>query len=99
MPTDEEKSAAAHQKLQNAIRNKHVIFFPTSIDGWANNSNLVSYYPDTTPEGERIIIRTGKDSFKNFFVWLSDSLKDSVNNGTQKVFRLPQPEGFDMDRC
>ncbi len=99
MPTDEEKSTAAHRKLQNAIRNKHVIYFPTSIDGWANNSNLVSYYPDTTPNGERIIIRTEKDSFKNFFVWLSDSLKDSVNNGTQKDFRLPQPEGFVIERC
>ena len=98
MPTDEEKTASARRMLQDAIKKKHVVYFPTSIDGWANKTNLLSYYPDTTPIGERLIIHTGKDSFKNFFVWLSDSLKASVNNGGQKDFRLPAPEGIPVER-
>lgn len=97
VPTDKEKSDSAHRKLQNAIKNKHVIYFPTSIGDWADRQHLASYYP-LDMEGNRLVLRPGKDNFKDVFKWLSDSLGKSIKNGAQREMRLPNPEGFIIER-
>lgn len=99
LPTDDEKESSAKRKLHSAIEGGHVIFFPTSIGGWADKKFLSSYYPESVPEGKKSVLSPQKGEFKAAFRWLSNSLIASVKNAQPtREFKLPDPEGFTIER-
>lgn len=88
-PTDNALSGDAHQRLQEALRNNKVNFFPMGI-GDADIQNLKSY---TLNNGSGIVLQANKNNFKEAFVWLSKSMVVASNSsvGTNQITPPPLP--------
>ena len=71
-PTDTNLEAAAKNKLQEAIRNKKVVYMPMGIGGGADTNKLQSYYPSEAPS--KPVLKADAKNFKEAFVWLSTSI-------------------------
>jgi uncharacterized protein YegL len=71
-PTDEYLEKDTREKLQQAIRNKKVVYLPMGIGENADIAKLQSYYPDEATS--RPVLKASATNFKEAFSWLSDSL-------------------------
>ena len=71
-PTDTIKEAFAKKRLQNAIANKGVVYIPMGIGAGADKNKLQEYYPPDA--ASRPVLTANASSFKEAFVWLSNSV-------------------------
>ena len=76
-PTDTEKESAAKSRLQEAIRDKKVVYMPMGI-GSADTAKLQSYYPPET--AAKTVLKADAAHFREAFVWLSSSLSVISNS-------------------
>ena len=88
-PTDIERENAAKVHLQNAIKNKKVVYIPVSIGSNTDIAQLQSYYPvDATA---RPVLHTSADQLKEVFLWLVHCLpctrRDTATSGD--ILQLP----------
>lgn len=76
VPTDTEYEADAKRRLQEALQEKKINFFPMGIGSNADISKLKSY----TKNGNGAVLKTSKEHFKEAFVWLSSSMSVISNS-------------------
>lgn len=70
VPTDDEFYQDAQQRLQEALANKKINFFPMGIGNGADIQTLRNY----TLNGSGMVLKAAKENFKEAFVWLSSSM-------------------------
>ena len=70
VPTDDEFYQDAQQRLQEALRDKKINFFPMGIGSGADTQTLRSY----TMNGTGMVLKAEKEHFREAFVWLSSSM-------------------------
>lgn len=76
MPTDTKLEGEAKSRLQQAIEEKKVTFFPMGIGNNVNYAHLKSY----TKDGNGAVLKASADNFKEAFVWLSSSISKIGNS-------------------
>lgn len=87
IPTDDEYSVDAKNRLQEALNMRKINFFPMGIGENANAAVLKSY----TRDGAGMVMKAEKNHFKEAFVWLSSSLGVvSISDPTQGTAELPE---------
>lgn len=87
IPTDDEYEADARQRLQEALQQKKINFFPMGIGSGADIATLKSY----TKDGNGMVLRAAKENFKEAFVWLSSSMS-VISNSDPSLKNTPLPE-------
>lgn len=70
VPTDDEFYQDAQQRLQEALNNKKINFFPMGIGDGADTQTLRNY----TKNGAGPVLKASKEHFREAFVWLSSSM-------------------------
>lgn len=90
-PTDTDKANKVRTRLQKAINDKKVMFIPIAIGKNADIETLKSYYPEGTPDEDRIVGRANAENFKEAFRWLSSSISALVNSDTVDVDKILLP--------
>lgn len=88
-PTDEEKENAARIRLQNAIRNKKVVYMPMGIGSNADLKKLKSYYPDEATA--RPTLQANSKDFMEAFVWLSSSISEISHSDPRTTSEVQLP--------
>lgn len=78
-PTDNEYYQDAQERLQSALRDKKINFFPMGI-GNANTQNLRQY----TSGGQGMVLKASKENFQEAFVWLSSSMSVISNSDAER---------------
>lgn len=76
VPTDDEFEQDAQLRLQEALQQKKINFFPMGIGSGANTAKLKQY----TKDGCGIVLKASKENFKEAFVWLSSSMSVISNS-------------------
>jgi len=88
VPTDTEYEADAQRRLQEALQQKKINFFPMGIGNGADLKKLKTY----TKDGSGIVMKAEKERFKEAFVWLSSSMSVISNSDPSRSnVRLPDP--------
>ena len=92
LATDTSKESEARARVQDAIRNKKISYFPMGIGPQADMNKLKSYYPDEWKS--KIYLKANKNNFKEAFVWLSNSIVEVVNSNPEVTpnIQLPAPD-------
>ena len=95
VPTDDEYEAAARQRLQEALAQKKVNFFPMGIGNGVDVNHLKSY----TLNQSGPILRADKNHFREAFVWLSSSMSVVSHSqpGQNKLELPPTPPTLTID--
>lgn len=95
VPTDSEYDADAHQRIQEALANKKVNFFPMGIGSGVDTQKLKSY----TLNQSGAILRAEKNHFREAFVWLSSSMSVVSQSmpGQEKTELPPTPSTLTID--
>ena len=75
-PTDQNMEGEAKNRLQQALNDKKVNFFPMGIGAGANYAHLKSY----TKGGNGAVLKASASQFKEAFVWLSSSMSVISNS-------------------
>lgn len=91
-PTDTNMESSAKARLQNAIKNKKVVYMPMGIGGGADIAKLQSYYP--ADAAARPVLQASSSDFKEAFTWLSASIAEvshSDPNNTSEIQTPPTP--------
>lgn len=87
VPTDNEYEEAARQRLQEALQQKKINFFPMGIGDNADIARLRSY----TKDGNGMVFKAAKEHFREAFVWLSSSMSVISNSDpSRNNVELPQ---------
>lgn len=88
-PTDGGKESAARTRLQNAIKNKKVVYMPMGIGSGADISKLQSYYPSDVTV--RPVLKAGASNFKDAFTWLSASIAEVSHSDPSVANQIQTP--------
>lgn len=84
-PTDSNYEADAKRRLQDALTRKKINFFPMGVGG-ANTRKLKEY----TLNGSGLVLKASLNSFKEAFVWVSNSMSVISNsNPYEKNAEMP----------
>ena len=70
--TDTELESSTRARLQEAIRQKHVVFMPMGIGEYADVEMLKSYYPREM--AQKFVLKADANNFKEAFAWLGNSI-------------------------
>lgn len=92
VPTDIDKEAYVKYRLRQYITDKKVVYMPMGIGAGADTNKLQEYYPEDTKA--KIVLKANASSFKEAFVWLSQSLSvvsQSDPNISNQVNLPPTP--------
>ena len=96
VPTDTEYEADAKLRLQEALEQKKINFFPMGIGGNVDIRKLKSY----TKDGSGIVLKAAKEHFKEAFVWLSSSMSVISNSdpstGSASLPKTPETIVIDL---
>ena len=96
VPTDNDLYQDAQQRLQDALNNKKINFFPMGIGGNVDIRKLKSY----TKDGSGIVLKAAKEHFKEAFVWLSSSMSVISNSdpstGSASLPKTPETIVIDL---
>lgn len=88
-PTDGGKESSARSRLQNAIKNKKVVYMPMGIGSGADISKLQSYYPDDAVA--RPVLKANASNFKEAFTWLSASIAEVSHSDPNVANEIQTP--------
>ena len=96
VPTDGEYEADTKLRLQEALQQKKINFFPMGIGGNVDIRKLKSY----TKDGSGIVLKAAKEHFKEAFVWLSSSMSVISNSdpstGSASLPKTPETIVIDL---
>ena len=94
-PTDNEFYQDAQQRLQEALGNKKINFFPMGIGAGASIQTLKKY----TKDGCGMVLKASKENFQEAFVWLSSSMSVISNSdpSMNKVDLDPLPKSITVE--
>ena len=95
VPTDDEYSADAHQRIQEALSSKKINFFPMGIGADADIQALKAY----TLNGAGPVLKARKEHFKEAFVWLSSSMSvvSQSDPSMTKINMEPTPSTISIE--
>lgn len=95
VPTDNELYQDAQQRLQDALNNKKINFFPMGIGSGADTQTLKKY----TKNGSGMVLKASKENFQEAFVWLSSSMSVVSNSdpAMNKVELEPLPNTITVE--
>ena len=88
-PTDTNRESEARNRLQQAIRDKKVVYMPMGI-GNADKTKLQSYYPEETKS--KIVLQANAVNFREAFIWLSNSIAVVSNSDPTVSDSIELPE-------
>ena len=88
--SDDEREGATKARLREYIEKKRVVYMPMGIGERANKEKLADYYPEDAEV--RTVLSADAKSFKEAFVWLSNSISVISNSDptVSKEVTLPQ---------
>ena len=95
VPTDNDLYQDAQQRLQEALANKKINFFPMGIGSGADTQTLKKY----TKNGSGMVLKASKENFQEAFVWLSSSMSVVSNSdpAMNKVELEPLPNTITVE--
>ena len=95
VPTDNDLYQDAQQRLQDALNNKKINFFPMGIGSGADTQTLKKY----TKNGSGMVLKASKENFQEAFVWLSSSMSVISNSDPtmSKVELEPLPNTITVE--
>lgn len=77
-PTDIDKEHSAKDKLQQAILDERIEFYPVQTGSTTDTKCLLSYYPESYSDKKVIIAEEGH--FSDLFRFFSNSIKDKISH-------------------
>lgn len=89
-PTDYYKKSAQALKMANA--NKGLLSFGIGIGGGCDMNTLAEFCPDERPP-----VKLNDVNFKEFFLWLSASLRQVSSSVPGTQIKLPPTDGWTID--